>query len=311
MNVNAVKFSNLLQDIPIKRGVKKSTIKQLLSYMASWTDMDSNEFYLACAKIVAETGLSKEVVITTRKWIKEIGLIRATNRSVNGCTVYKFTFELNMSTDAALLTAKHSSNYKSPLKNINRLKTPQPEQQIFLSENSDTHLSENSDTHLSENSDTKEEPKNKKKTSCAKKPIKSLSVIQEESTQKDEGEEGFIFIKSILKTCKKINEMKLMGEKHSIHSINCYHLELLNDIKSGRARSIGALLSRLENSGEWIGKPPMVITTGGNKPSQQTHINLVSGYKAQKQAKENSNKTNDKEACGNAAELYRQMLANG
>jgi len=275
--------------------------------MASYTDMNSSEFYLARKKIMAETGLSKEVVIATRNWIFQIGLIRATNRSVNGSKVYKFTSEIKMSTEAALLTAQHTVGYKSPLKNIKRLKTPQPEQQILLSENSDTLLSENSDTLLSENSDTKEEPKIKKKTSCENEALKSSPILQKEAAS-FEGEEGFLFLRKILKRSNQIDKMKMLSKKHSLYSLKCHHQKILNEIESGGAvKSIGVFLSRLDIEDEWRGKFPMAIKSGGGKTqASQTYINLISEVKG---IKENSAAPKEENVYSNLGANFREMLA--
>jgi hypothetical protein len=309
MKFDNIKLCNTLEDIPIKKGIRKATVHHLLSTMAAYTSMDTDEFYLSISHLRKITFLDDSVISKTRDWIEQIGLIKDTGRRINDTVVYKFTGEINLSSKAAVLNAHHSETYKSPLQNIKRKNTPAPEQQTMLPENSGRQLPENSGRQLPENSGSKEEPKNKKKTSCEKQPVKSPSITHEEPTQKDEGGEGFLFLKSILKRCKKINEMKLLGKKHSIHSIKCYLLELENDIKKGVPVTLGALLSRLKDGDEWKGDAPLsVIEPAKSKLSQQaeqTYINLLSEVK--------KSEANKQEMTDNAfAELggmYQKMVA--
>jgi len=281
MNTNAINNANLIKAIPIKKGIKKSAVHHILSYMAAWTDINTNEFYLSYSQIAKGTFLDKSVVIKTRDWIEQLGLIKDTGRragALGKTIIYKFTYEFNITTDAAILIAHHSKNRVSPLKNMRKNKTKAPEQQILLSEISDTLLSEISDTLLSEISDTKEEPKKTKKTSC----VKPLPIIQEQPTEKEEGEDGFNFLKSKLKRSNKIAKIRYLSKKHSLRSLQCYHQELLNDIedakKQNRALTIGVLLHRLDTSDEWIGMFPVSVKRGNSKQTAQTAINLTSEY---------------------------------
>jgi len=253
-----IKYANSLEKIPLKRTIKKATVKQILLYMACYTN--NGEFWLAGARIVAETGLNKDTVYKTIKWIREIGLIKDSGKREGfnkQIVVYKFTKQINFSTEAAIEMA--ISNNSSD-----------------LSENKDSNLSENKDSNLSENSETKRNLKDNKRTSCAKAPPKSIPKLQEQPNQKAEEEEGFYLIKKHLKRCKDITLMRELSEKHSIHSINCHLLQLQNDIAKGQGVTIGAILNRLENGDEWSGKVPLAVTNGGSKPNQQTHISFLS-----------------------------------
>jgi len=277
MNTNAWKFANLLK-IPSRKGINKASVKTVLVYMAAYTSMDDNTFWRSYKQIAESTCLSKEVVIAAREWIEQIGLIRATGRKVNSTMVYKFTYDINISTVAAALIGQHSAHSKSPLKNMKRVKTPQPQQLTLLSEKSDTLLSEKSDTLLSEKSDTIREPKTKKKTSCVKTSIKSPIKLQEEK-QKDEGEEGFILLRSLLnkiKSPKKINELRKLSNKHTVHSIKYYHQELLNEMAKGKNVGLGVLLSRLGSEDDCNKPIPLALTVGGGKPSSQQNLSFLS-----------------------------------
>ena len=276
MSFEDIKFVNSLTDIPLRKGVKVSTIKQILLYMASYTN--DSQFWLAGARIVKETGLNKDTVYRTVKWIREIGLIKDSGKRQgfnNQIIVYKFTKQISVSTIAA-----------SKLESYKKI-----------------NLSENSDTNLSENSDTKREPKDNKETSCGKEGLKT-----------EEGE-GFLYLKNVLKRSKKHSEMKDVSRKHSLHSLKCYHQKLLHDIENGQSVTLGALITRLQTSEEWIGKPPLLVKNGGPKKTTQTTLNLLTSYSShQTQRKlemEEPLKTFDPEVCGNASAEFAKICAGG
>jgi len=284
MNNNNTLFVANLENIPIKKGIKKFTVKSILAYLATWTN-ETDEFWVTGVTAIKQTCIDKNVYYKTHQWLQELGLIKDTGKRVNGnkdIIVYKFTKELNISLDASLLIAEHDKNYISPRNNIKRLKIKAPEQQTMLSENSDTTLSENSDTTLSENSDTIKTLYNNNKTSCVK-PTKNspksppLSYPTKENSF-EEGE-GFLFLISILKNCNNETQQKLraISKQHSLHSLKCYHKELVNDINKGAQRvTMGALITRLQKNKEWTKTPPFAVEVGGGKPQNQTIMNMMS-----------------------------------
>jgi len=260
--------------------------------MACYTN--NEEFFLAGARIIDETGLNKDTVYKTVKWIREIGLIKDTGKRAGGngqIVIYKFTQQINLSKTAI---SEMSDNPKLS----------------YLSENSDSNLSENSDSNLSENSETKGKPKHNKITSCWDKPIKSPPIIQEEPTKKVEGEEGFLLIKSILKSCRKFEKMQLLGNKHSIHSINCYHLQLKQEMARGVNVTIAAFLSRLDGGDEWTGKPPFVLEPVKSKlqhQASQMYINLLSELKTEEEKQEEQSIVDN--TFGDIGEKFKEQMA--